>query len=354
MKRPVILEGGTARNFNAKRLYVRPASGETLIPFVPEDEVALTTKSITENGVYQAKKEGAYGWSSVTVNVPENTSVTGKGQDGKDHTITKDPVTGELVDTEVPTYIVVEVPPTNPYGIYTDGQTINTDGMVVKAYLDGGALWGVVPNGEITLNPSAAEYDESLDVHDAITAVYEGDTSQFPYPDVVTVPAGTALYVTTPDYVYEVTTSDDIYFTLAEIKGGDARPGDIVGTAYSLTQYAVYTVKWKGIDSSIWNTSDEHCTTVSETFNGRTFYWSETLMAFLRHTSRNIELSEIENSQTGIRQTGTILFDGVVSPTPAGARQTITAGWSRPGDGAVLEDTFEILVAPPLGGHGED
>ena len=350
MKRPVILEGDTARNFTAKRIYVRPANGGALIPFVPEDEVALTTKSINENGVFQASKDGAYGWSSVTVNVPANTSVTGTGPDGKQHTVTTDPDTGELVDTEVPTYIVIETPPKNPYGIYIDGQTLNKEGMVVKAYFEDGTLWGVVPNGEITLNPSAAEYDESLDVHDAVTAVYEGDPSQFPYPDIVTVPAGTALYVTTADYIYEVTSSDDIYFTLSEITGGDARPGDIHGAAYSLVQNATYSVKWRSVDGESWQTVNENCTNRETTLNGKTFYWGAVMLAFLQHQSRNIELCAVMPHY----QTGTILFDGTVSPTPAGSRQTVTVGWSRIGDGAVLEDTFEILVAPPYGGHGED
>ena len=154
MKRPVILEGDTARNFTAKRIYVRPANGGALIPFVPEDEVTLTTKSINENGVYQASRDGAYGWSSVTVNVPENTSVTGTGPDGKQHTVTTDPETGELQDQITPVSIVVTVPPNILQ--YQHGDTIDFTGIVVHAYDSDGVDLGEVPFGELVFPVTVA------------------------------------------------------------------------------------------------------------------------------------------------------------------------------------------------------
>lgn len=44
--------------------------------WVPEDEVQLTEKTITENGTYRATDDGEYGWKRVIVNVPMELSGT--------------------------------------------------------------------------------------------------------------------------------------------------------------------------------------------------------------------------------------------------------------------------------------
>ena len=159
-----INEGGMSRQFgDVKRLWTRQNGSDELLPWVPETDRGLKTRTIDKNGIYVAENEGTYAWSSVTVNVPDNISVTGKGRDGKQHAITKNPQTGELVDTLVPSSIVVEYPPTTPYGIYNDGQPIVKVGMVVKAYMEDGTIWedenhpeGYIPNNELSIFPSEA------------------------------------------------------------------------------------------------------------------------------------------------------------------------------------------------------
>jgi len=325
MKRPVILEGGTARNFNAKRLYVRPASGETLIPFVPEDEVALTTKSITENGVYQAKKEGAYGWSSVTVNVPENTSVTGKGQDGKDHTITKDPITGELVDEIAPEYIVVTMPPTTVQ--YQHGDTIDFSGIVVHAYDSDGGDLGEVPFGELVFPVTVADYD-SAEVGFIVATGVNAAKIDFSIP-------------------LTVDNSDGLEAAIGSIGtwNGQAAYLWCVGTTQvkpvMMTQYNghlyVYTDGDKFSDSfSIIGSGAE----------GYTAYASIGLStgAWLKVDDSRLQLN------------GTIPTSDV-DPTGTAVTvvmcQDVPVQWPRTGDGAVLEASFVIYVSPVTGGGGQ-
>ena len=129
--------------------------------WVPEDETRLGTKYISENGTYNASSDGLYGFSSVTVSGVG--TATGKDPDGSgdDAQAKVDPQTGDIVITKLPSNISVITPPTNPYGVYTDGQAITKDGMVVKGYYKSGGEWGTVPNNEITLDPANADYSKT-------------------------------------------------------------------------------------------------------------------------------------------------------------------------------------------------
>ena len=159
-KNSSISEGNRSRPFTAKRLKTNLDGGDTCI-WVPEDERRLKTKHITENGVYVATDDDCYGYSQVIISISSN-SIRGKDPNtGETISVSVDPSTGDLIETQVPVEIRVIEPPTNPYGIYLDGQTIKKDGMIVKAYFATGDEYGTVPNGEITINPTIATYDPS-------------------------------------------------------------------------------------------------------------------------------------------------------------------------------------------------
>ena len=131
-KNITIQEGGIGKQLTVDKLRTDLVGGGSCL-WVPEDERQLTTKHITENGTYRASDDGYYGYSEVTVNGVG--SVTGRDPTtGEEVEVHRDPTTGEIVETVIPTEIRVIEPPTNPYGIYQNGQTITKDGMVVKAY----------------------------------------------------------------------------------------------------------------------------------------------------------------------------------------------------------------------------
>lgn len=95
-----INEGGNAVNLTAAKLGTAlQSTGECL--WVPESDVALATKDITQNGVYVAALDGVYGWSSVYVSVSqEGNHIHGTGEDGKTYSVDKD-ADGNVTVTEV-------------------------------------------------------------------------------------------------------------------------------------------------------------------------------------------------------------------------------------------------------------
>lgn len=163
--------------------------------WVPEDSVRLTTLSVTRDGIYRASTSGYYGYSEVIVSgvgstiladlVTKEIEITDNGtyeylatDDGHNgyskvrinvnvdtsHTTTKDPVTGEDVDTRADPVTGNTVTTTLPYLIAVDtkpnklkyvfGDTIDYTGIEVYAYLRSGAKWtnDNYPNGRIPFN----------------------------------------------------------------------------------------------------------------------------------------------------------------------------------------------------------
>ena len=80
-KNITIQEGGIAKYITADKLKTNLVDGGTCL-WVPEDDVSLGTKYITENGTYLAETDGYYGYESVTVyNIG---TVYGTDDDGDD------------------------------------------------------------------------------------------------------------------------------------------------------------------------------------------------------------------------------------------------------------------------------
>ena len=160
-KNIIIQEGGVSKQLTADKLKTNLVGGGTCL-WVPEDEMRLGTKHISEDGTYKASDDGYYGYSEVTVSGIG--TATGKDPDGSgdDAKATVDPETGEIVITKLPYSISVVTPPTVTQ--YNDGATIDFSGMVVKGYLKSGNLWtdsshpdGVIPISELTLPVTTAD-----------------------------------------------------------------------------------------------------------------------------------------------------------------------------------------------------
>ncbi|MCR5718677.1 MAG: hypothetical protein K6F80_06570 [Oscillospiraceae bacterium] len=176
-KNITILEGSTSKSFsNVNKLRVNNVGGGTS-DWVPEDEVQLTTKHISENGTYTASDDGYYGYSEVTVSGVGGFNYTaGEGDsiggvdltEGNEYDISADPETGDVTVIELPSAIAVTHQPDKTS--YIDGEEIDPDGLVVQAYTANGDLWenenyfqGTIPVNELILDPTHASAEEADD-----------------------------------------------------------------------------------------------------------------------------------------------------------------------------------------------
>lgn len=162
-----IKEGDKTRAFSACQLKVNNQGGGTTL-WVPKDAAELKTKYITHSGTYAASADDCYGFGEVTVSGVD-VEIT-QDDDGDDVARVTDG--GVTTDEKLPSSIVVEIPPAR--SIYTEGDTIDFSGMVVKGYTKSGALWtdaghpdGTIPLSELTLPVTTATAGEVIEVDDA-------------------------------------------------------------------------------------------------------------------------------------------------------------------------------------------
>lgn len=141
---PSIKEGGKPRNFSAAMLKTNLQGGGTCL-WVPRMDVGLKNKYISKSGTYTAKADDCYGFDQVTVSGVD-VEIT-QDEDGDDVERTTDG--GEITETKLPSYIRVTVLPSKLD--YTVGETIDYTGLVVHAYTKSGIDMGVVPFNELIL-----------------------------------------------------------------------------------------------------------------------------------------------------------------------------------------------------------
>ena len=163
-KNITIQEGGSGVSMTVDKLKTAQVGGGN-VKFVPEDEVRLTTKTITRDGTYKAAADGYYGYSQVTVSGIGK--ATGTAADGKEHVIEEDG-SGNITDTVLPSSIAITTLPVKLD--YVDGEEIDTMGMVVTAYDATGELWsnedypnGIIPLEELEIVPSSADKEQAQD-----------------------------------------------------------------------------------------------------------------------------------------------------------------------------------------------
>lgn len=174
-KNITIQEGGSAVQLTADKLKTDQVGGGTCL-WIPEEDFDLTTKHISENGTYNASDDDKYGYSTVYVNVPGGVNgpasdipgsiISGiDPEDGEKYTweTVEDPETGEtiVVKTLMPSGIEITTLPSDLD--YTDGETIDFSGIVVKlkkhdgtVYTDANYPDGVIPFSELTFPVTVA------------------------------------------------------------------------------------------------------------------------------------------------------------------------------------------------------
>jgi hypothetical protein len=150
-----IKEGGVDRSQNQINKLKTNTVGGGVCFWVPETERQTDDKRITANGTYTAEEEGLYGYDEIDVSVPNTGSMSGKGADGNDYSITVDD-NGYIVETKIPSYIKITTPPLKL--VYYDGESIDVTGMVVSAYDAEGNYMQDVDLSEIIIEPTTAEY----------------------------------------------------------------------------------------------------------------------------------------------------------------------------------------------------
>jgi len=339
-KNIAIQEGGIDKQLTVDKLETNLVGGGACL-WVPEDEVQLTTKHITQNGTYKASNDGYYGYSEVTVSGIGY--ATGTDGDGDEVVAYTDPGTGVLVTDKVPSRIEVVTPPTNPYGIYVDGQTIITDGMVVKAYLESGDEYGIVPNNEITIEPTVADYSKTSGVGASEYTAF----GQGPWPQPVNYVSGSLII--------QMRNTDDHF----QIDNGG---GYISILAYNnnYNNFIVLVCASSPGTATIGWQFDEHGepyqritvnVTSAYTYDGKTVYYASHAFAYKVEPSAGMNL-QVNGTTLDRERAAWIILYGEKVTTPN--VQTINVSWPRPLDGKVLETSFEILVAPgytPNGGE---
>lgn len=334
-----IQEGGIGKQLTVDKLKTNLVGGGTCL-WIPEDDTRLGTKYISENGTYMASSDGLYGYSEVTVSGVGATSGKDPDGSGDDATATVDPGTGKIVITKQPSKIEVITPPTNPYGIYTNGQTITKDGMVVKAYYESGGEWGTVPIGEIAINPTVAVYDKSTDRYDRY-AVSDLPTNW-----------------EQPLHLYGFITLYKKNSSTGELEEVFYATGDTILVINIGSNAAFYIASASDgvIGHGTWGTqSQDYIANGSYTYNGQTVHYVRVqLIGFGNIIKAEPEIGTYQTSDPNDNTLWTSIYGNISGDSQRGSHQTITVSWPRPGDGKVLETTFEILVAPPYSDGSEE
>ena len=330
-KNITIQEGGVAKQLTVDKLKTNEVGGGSCL-WVPEDDVVLGQKSINENGTYVAADDGYYGYSQVTVNgigaatgkIPSGT--TPPSADGNEYVVTTDN-SGNLTFQKLPSSIRVTTLPTKTE--YNDGETIDYTGMVVTAYDINGQSMGAVTFSELTLPVSEADVDAT---HMAI------------WTDGAGINAVMLSYVERW-YIDHHGNERAVYVS------------EPVGVKNNLpAMYGVAVGSNKSGPTQFFITK----------YDGRTYVWGSTADRYLDGYTFNAAAAkgnyDMIKSTTASTGTGPMTSFGYVDDwateipysmvRPTGTpnvhqesgNQTIPVRWARPGDGKVLETSFEITV----------
>lgn len=155
----IIQQGGVDQQLDGVEMLRTNAADSGTVDWFPYSEAQLEDLSATANNTY-TPESGVYGFRMVAVSVPA-TSITGKGPDGNDYTVTTDGE-GHIVEAKVPSEIRVVTPP-NYVGPYVAGDTLDFTGIEVKAYDGNGNLMQSIAYADLVFPRNQAYYDPNGD-----------------------------------------------------------------------------------------------------------------------------------------------------------------------------------------------
>lgn len=289
-----------------------PGIGGDSITWVPHNDTLCAALTVRANGTYNAADKGVYGFDYVAVSVPGE-SVTGKDPTtGQEVVVSKDPDTGEIVETVVPTEIRVITPPTftGPYG---DGAYIDFTGLTVAAYDANGNKMQDVPFDELLFPVTVTKYDPSVEPGRVVAS-----------SDLPTRGVNQPIEMATTATV-QTQYGTDTYQTSSGRTTGFLRDD---GRVTILGASASAGSKINGMME------------LSDTFahNGKTVY-------FTGWSVGGIEVSpKAADFDPGYSLSGEVAWTMIYGEITIEGGYQIPVQWSRTGDGAILETSFNIQV----------
>lgn len=358
-KNITIQEGGIGKQFTADKLRTNLVGGGTCL-WVPEDEVRLTQKHITENGTYLAEDDEYYGYSKVTVNVPGgngsadsdgkptgDTSPGGSGSAviGTDPTTGNDAIVGvdedgNLVTTLIPSEIRITTPPNQTE--YIDGENISLSGAVVMAYKKDGTVWtneeyptGSIPLNELTLEPNKADISQASGNAEATSDL---DTSPLTQPIMLYGQVRHGGYGSAGDLIFLPTNGAVMACWQNNSRG-------MKGIFASLSPGVLgYYVASKSGETRQYNAPDD--SNHSYTYNGKTVYFVRYSWSWYINESDGPFEPEIPNmGDPDTKNVAWTIVHGSVTPA---SLQEILVKWDQPSNGRMLETAFSIVVDEAL------
>ena len=309
-----------------------PGIGGSDITWVPEDQTRCEALHVTANGTYAAASAGKYGYNYVTVSVAGD-SVTGKDGDGDEATATPDPETGIIEYNKIPSRIEITTQPTKL--TYNEGQAIDFTGAVVKAYFETGGEWGVVQNGEITLNPTVAigngQYEATSDL----------DTGAFTQPIPI---SGSVTYAYTNSnnirFSYSYTPMNSGVLVVMINKTGTTK---VLYASPSSQPALLVTQTIITSQGEERKTFTQHTPNHVYTASNKTVHYGWLQTSWPEGTNHviNPEIDSYGSNDTTGATAWTVVYGNITAES-----DPITVNWPRPGDGAILETSFNITVTP--------
>ena len=302
-----------------------PGIGGSDITWIPEEKTRCESLSVSVNGTYAAADAGKYGYNYVVVNVPGN-SVTGTDGDGDEATATVDPDTGEIEITKIPSSIRVTTLPSKT--IYVDGETIVYTGIVVHAYTANGQDMGAVPFNEL------------------VFPVNEADVVGNPWTDGGGLNSMMLYY--TAHYAVDWRGNEYVVYVHTPAVGHDDDYPDQPATFGGSGPATLLVTRYNGYNYAMLVTGDGPCRVDMFTYapdtdgDGKNYGWTLTGGTSARAYKGRFSSASWEEYLTEIPES-TVNPTGI-DPSNLHATQTLPVQWSRTGDGAVLETSFDISV----------
>lgn len=321
-----IKEGGKSRNFSAKMLKTNLQVGGTCL-WIPKMDVVLKNKYISKSGVYTAKADDCFGFDQVTVSGVDVEII--QDDDGDDVERTTDG--GEVTETKLPSFIRVTVLPIKID--YNMGEAIDYTGLIVHAYTKSGIDLGTVPFNELIL-PAKKAGDGESDLYtdgDGINAkMLYYRPAHFHYgsqPDV-----DYTVYVHTPamgEYTHA-------YGTVPATLGSSFAPGRVMVTMFDGELYAA------GIGAQVNLGIFGYLQGISEW--GEVYGWFQ-VVATSAYAQKDAfgGYGKYDLFKDAIPVSTKYPY-GINPSTLHSTGEAIPVQWHRPGDGQLLETSFNIYI----------